>query len=208
MNQADAFHYPNRMGRIILDSMEEALGQNGLRAILNLAGRADLIAQPPPDDSKLEFPFRDISGLMSQLESAYGPRAGRGLALRAGRAAFKYGLREFGPQLGVTENAFRLLPLGLKIRSGGQALAGLFNRDTDQRVRIEERDGKLLWVIERCPLCWERQTGAPACHLAVGLLQEALYWVSSGKIFDVEETLCVAKGDPACIIEINRTPLA
>ena len=35
----------------------------------------------------------------------------------------------------------------------------------------------------------------PVCHLAVGLLQEALYWVSGGKVFNVEEKTCIAAGD-------------
>ncbi|PIV27377.1 MAG: 4-vinyl reductase, partial [Anaerolineae bacterium CG03_land_8_20_14_0_80_58_20] len=100
------------------------------------------------------------------------------------------------------------LPLGAKMRMGGQALADVFNKETDQRVSIHERDGKLLWVIERCPLCWERHAEQSVCHLAVGLLQESLYWVSGGKIFNVEETLCIAKGDPACAIEIDQTPLS
>lgn len=195
------------MGRIILQAMEEVVGKNGLRAVLNLAGRGDLIDNYPPSDSQPAFSFATISGLLVQLENAYGPRGGRGLAIRAGRAAFKYGLRLFAPELGLTESAFRLLPLGAKIRTGGQALADLFNRETDQRVRIEERPEKLLWVIERCPLCWERHAAEAVCHLAVGLLQESLYWVSGGKIFDVEETLCIAKGDRECVIEINQTPL-
>lgn len=207
MSQASVYYYPNRMGRIVLMSMEEVVGKNGLRAVLNLAGRGDLIDNYPPPDSQPGFSFTAFSRILAQLEQAYGPRGGRGLAIRIGRAAFKYGLREFAPQMGLTENAFRLLPLGAKIRSGGQALADLFNRETDQRVHIEEHDGKLLWVIERCPLCWERRADEAICHLAVGLLQEALYWLSGGKIFAVEETLCIAKGDPECVIEINQTPL-
>lgn len=202
------FYYPNRMGRIILESMEEVVGKNGLNHVLNLSGRGDLIGNYPPFDSKLDVSFATIGGLMTQLENAYGPRGGRGLAIRTGRVAFKYGIREFGQQIGLMETTFRLLPLGAKIRMGGQALADLFNQATDQRVTIKEEDGKLLWVIERCPLCWERHSEDAVCHLAVGLLQESLYWVSGGKIFNVEETLCIAKGDPTCTIEIGLTPLA
>ncbi len=208
MNQASVFYYPNCMGRIVLESMEEVVGRNGLNAVFNLAGRSDLIGNYPPSDSQFEFSFATIGRLMEELEQAYGPRGGRGLAIRIGRVAFKYGMREFGPRMGLTETAFRLLPLNSKIRMGGQALADLFNRETDQRVRIEEANGKLLWIIERCPLCWERHTDDVVCHLAVGLLQESLYWLSGGKMFNVEETLCVARGDPSCTIEIDQTPLA
>jgi predicted hydrocarbon binding protein len=208
MNPTSAFYYPNRIGRIILESMEEVIGRNGLNVVLNLAGQSHLIGNYPPPDSQPDFSFATVSGLLTQLEHAYGPRGGRGLAIRIGRVAFKYGIREFGSQMRLTETAFRLLPPGVKMRVGGQALADLFNKETDQRVSIGERDGKLLWIIERCPLCWERHAEDAVCHLAVGLLQESLYWLSGGKIFNVEETLCIAKGDPTCTIEIDLTPLA
>lgn len=208
MNPASTFYYPNRMGRIILESLEEVVGKNGLNAVLNLAGRSDLIDNFPPSDSKLDFSFATLGGLLENLEHAFGPRGGRGLAIRTGRVAFKYGMREFGLQLGLTETAFRLLPLGAKIRAGGQALANLFNKETDQRVTIIDEDEKLLWVIERCPMCWERHSDEAVCHLAVGLLQESLYWLSGGKIFHVEETHCIAKGDSTCTIEIDQTPLS
>ena len=141
------------------------------------------------------------------LESAYGPRAGRGLAVRVGRACFKYGLREFGPELGLTDLAFRLLPLQAKLKNGSEAFAALFNNFTDQRVRLDRDEKYIYWHIERCPLCWERQAKAPCCHLAVGLLQEALFWVSGGKYFEVEEKKCIACGDSACTILIDRTPI-
>ena len=52
----------------------------------------------------------------------YGPRGGRGLALRAGRACFKYGLKEFGPVLGIADLTFRLLPFKYETQSGGRSI--------------------------------------------------------------------------------------
>ena len=130
------------------------------------------------------------------------------LSLRIGRACVQYGIREFGGALGLTTAAFRLLPLPGKLRAASKALADLFNNQTDQRVRVEEQPGMLFWHIERCPLCWERRTNEPACHLAVGLVQEGLYWLSGGKIFIVEETACVAQGDPACTLRVDESPIS
>ena len=42
---------------------------------------------------------------------------------------------------------------------------------------------------------------------AVGTLEEALFWVSGGKHYRIEETFCVAKGDPTCTIIINKHPI-
>lgn len=202
-----AFHYPNRMGRIVLLSMEEVMGRNGVNALLKLASQSSLIEHYPVDDTKLEFPFSTVGSLGETLEQLYGPHGGRGLSLRIGRACFNYGVRQYGTQLGLTQMAFKLLPLPAKLSAGAKAFAELFNTFTDQRVRVEDDGRKLLWHIERCPLCWERKTHEPACHLAVGLLQEALYWLSGGKVFNVEEQTCIAAGDTACTIAIDQSPI-
>jgi predicted hydrocarbon binding protein len=187
--------------------MEEVMGQNGVNAILRLGTLSSLIKNYPPDNNELKFPFAAVTNLTEMMEHAYGPHGGRGLALRVGRACFNYGVRQYGTQLGITELAFKLLPLPNKLTVAATAFAELFNQFTDQRVRVEHEDGKILWHIERCPLCWERKSADPVCHLAVGLLQEALYWLSGGKVFNVEEETCIAAGDESCTIVIDENPI-
>jgi len=203
-----AYYYPQKMGRIILQSMEEVMGRDGVNTVLHLASLESLIDNYPLASAERTFPFGSISRLQGALEQAFGPQAGHGLALRIGRAAFKYGIKEYGSLLGVTEPTFRLLPFTTKLRTGLTLLAGLFNKNTDQRVRVEEKSGQIIWNIECCPLCWKRKAEEPVCHLAVGLLEESLYWLSGGKVFNVQETACFACGDPACIIVIDREPVA
>lgn len=207
MNALATYHYPNRMGRIILLSMEEVMGRNGVNALLKLASLSALIENYPSDNTEPAFPFSTVSNLTEMLEQAYGPHGGRGLAVRIGRACFNYGVRQYSTQLGLTEMAFRLLPLPTKLHAGASAFAELFNNFTDQRVRVEDDNGKILWHIERCPLCWERKSHDPVCHLAVGLLQEALYWLSGGRVFNVEEKTCIAAGDQTCTIVIDQSPV-
>jgi predicted hydrocarbon binding protein len=202
-----AYNLPNTMGRILLLGMQEILGTDGLNAVLSASGLPAWSDSYPPDDMRPEFAFSDLSQVQAALENIYGPRGGRGLALRTGRAAFKFGLRQFAEQLGLNEVGFRLLPLSEKLPRGAEIFADLFNQFSDQCVRVETCDTFILWHIERCPVCWERHSPDPLCHLAVGVLQEALYWVSGGKSFMVEETACIARGDPACTIAINRQPL-
>jgi hypothetical protein len=202
------YNYPNRMGRIIFLAMDEILGRNGVNAIANLAGFPEFIDHYPKNNLDLAFSFQAISQLQDALEEFYGPRSGRGVALRIGRACFQHGLREFGPLFGLTDLAFRLLPLGARIKIGAASFADIFNKYTDQQVRLEDRGDILLWHIERCPLCWQRHSDSTCCQMAVGLLQEALFWVSGGKYFNVEESHCIGKGDPACTIVIEKTPMS
>jgi predicted hydrocarbon binding protein len=206
-NPATHYTYPNKLGRIILQALEEIIGVNGVNAVLNQAHLSYRVGHYPSNDLDRGVPFEEVSRLQVALETMYGPRGGRGVALRNGRACFKYGLREFGPMMGFTDTAFRLLPLESKMRSGAEIFAAIFNEFTDQIVRLEENDTNILWHIDRCPVCWQRRAEEPVCHLAVGLLQEALYWVSGGKYFQVQETNCIAKGDDACTIQVDKHPL-
>ncbi len=202
-----AFYYPNKIGRIILLATEEVMGRNGVNAVLNLAKLKHLVNNYPPNNFDRQFRFEDVSGIQHALEEMYGPRGARGLALRAGRACFKYGIKEFGPVLGISDLAFRLLPIGMKMKVGIEVLAEMFNKFTDQVVRLGEEEECFIWMIERCPVCWHRRASEPCCYLAVGVLQESAYWVSGGKNFAIEETTCIAKGDAACTILISKRPL-
>ncbi len=152
------YFYPERMGRIIMLAMEEVIGKDAVRSVFNLSSLASYADEYPEARPEKTFPFKAVTQLQESLEQVFGPQGGRGTALRIGRACFQYGLREYGSMLGMTEMAFRLLPLPTKIHSGAKLFADLFNKQTDQVVRIEEKDDKLFWHIERCPLCWERKT--------------------------------------------------
>ena len=202
------YSYPNRMGRVVQLAMEEILGRAGENTVLNRADLPECGNNFPSCDQDQPSSYMHISALQAGLENVYGPRAGRGLALRVGRACLKYGLREFAPELGLSDLTFRLLPLQAKLKTGIEAFAALFNTYTDQKVRLEMDRRYIHWLIECCPLCRERQADVPCCHLAVGFLQEALFWISGGKYFIVEEKQCIACGDSTCTLQIDRTPLS
>jgi len=208
MNSAPFYSYPNRMGRIVMMAMEEILGHSGVNEVLDLAYLPEYIDQSPASNRDLNFPHEFTGRLQTALESAYGPLAGRGLSQRVGRACLKYGLREFGTSLGITDQTFRLLPLPTRMKVGSESLAGLFNQFAEQHVRLEFDKRYILWHIERCPLCLERQADDPCCALAVGFLQEALFWVSGGRFYLVEEKSCIACGDSECTIVIDQTPMS
>jgi len=202
------YNYANKIVLIALKALEDVMGKNGLNAILNLAHLPHLIDHYPPDNLEREFNFADFSALNLALEEMYGPRGGRGLALRAGRAAFADSLRNFGALAGVGDLAFKVLPLQTKMRIGIPAMARIFSQISDQYSTVEEKENEFIYTIHRCPVCWGRANAdKPVCFIAVGLLQEGLKWVSGGNEFRVNESLCVAMGDQICEFVIQKTPI-
>jgi predicted hydrocarbon binding protein len=200
-------YYPNKIVMLSLQALEEVMGKNGLNAILNLANLKDLIDNYPPDNLKREFDFSDFSAINGALEEMYGPRGGRGLALRAGRHAFEEGLRNFGALAGVGDLAFKVLPLQAKLRIGIPAMAKVFTQTSDQHSTVEEKDDHFVYRIHKCPVCWGRTTDKPACNMATGLLASGLKWVSGGKEFQVAQTKAKSCGDEACDFMIFKEPI-
>ena len=202
------YYYPNKAARITLESLLNVMGKNGLNAILNLAHLPHLIDNYPPNNLERDFDFADFTAVNWALEEMYGPRGGRGLALRAGRATFAEVLRNFGALAGVGDLAFKVLPLSAKMRIGVPTMARIFSQISDQHSTVEEIDNEFVYTIHRCPQCWGRKgLDKPVCFMGAGLLQEGLKWISGGSEFRVNETKCMAMGDEKCVYIINKTPI-
>jgi hypothetical protein len=203
------YYYPNKFARITLEAMQEVMGENGLRAILHLAGLSNLIGNFPPDNLDKEFDFADFTAINVALDEMYGPRGARGLALRAGRATFAQGLRAFGALAGVGDLAFKVLPLNAKLRIGVPAMANIFMQFSDQISNVtEEGSDRIIYTLERCPMCWERKADRAVCYVGQGLLQEGLRWVSGGQEFQVNMETCIAKGDDMGRYVIYKEPIS
>jgi predicted hydrocarbon binding protein len=203
------FYYPNKFGLIMLDALEDVMGKNGINAILNLANLGHIIGNFPEDNLQKGFDFTDVSLINQALEEMYGPRGGRGLALRVGRATFSDVLKNFGALAGVGDLAFKVLPLQAKIRIGAPAMAKIFSQMSDQITTVEEQEDVFLYTIHRCPVCWGRMdVDKPVCFIAVGLLQEGLKWVSGGNEFRVNESKCIAMGNEVCEFVIQKLPIS
>jgi len=201
------YYYPNKMIRILLDALQDVMGLNGLNAVLNRAGLPQFRDQRPPENLDRQFDFAYLAALKIAVEDIYGERGGRSLAQRAGRALFANGLKNFGALAGAGDLAFRALPLPVKLKMGIPAVASIFNNFSDQISTSEEYGDHYLYVIKRCSECWDRTSVKPCCHICIGILQEALRWVSNGHEFRIVQTHCHACGDPDCTFAIYKDPI-
>ena len=166
-----------------------------------------MLFRSPANNLEKKFPFEWVSGLQEATERVYGERAGRSLNARIGRLCFNSGLKEFEPVLGIADLPMRLMPVGMKFRVGLEVFARVFNQFSDQVVKLSEEDNDFLWIIERNPVCWGRRTTEPCCHLALGILEESIFWGTGGRRYQVEETECIATGAKSCVFRVDKRPL-
>ncbi|MBN1488253.1 MAG: 4-vinyl reductase [Anaerolineae bacterium] len=198
---------PNKMCRILLLALGEVMGKNGLNAVLNTASLQPLIDDLPPSNFDAGLTFEENVKIFEAVEGIYGVRGGRRLIRQAGRICFKYGVQDFGFVIGIADFFLRMLPISFRMRIALEVLAEIFNRYSDQQITLAENEEYYFFILNRCCACWGRHTRQSSCAIMVGLLDETLYWISRGRRFEIDETSCIAKGDPVCKVSISKEPL-
>jgi hypothetical protein len=205
--EPSGLYYPNRFARWFLLAMEDVMGKHGLSAILNLADLQATIDHLPPDTLARQFDFAYMAALNEALETMYGARGGRGMALRIGRACFSRGMKHFGALAGMSDPAFQAIPLDQRVEVGVRALAGIYTRFSDQQSIVEDAGEHYHFVTAYSPMCWGRSADRPVCHALAGILQEGLRWCSGGYEFHTQEIACRAAGADQCVFRINKKPI-
>jgi len=200
----DQFFYPNIWGRSILTSANDILGENGINALLNLVGLSEYIGQLPSDDIKKAFPFSHVASLQQGLYDMYGSKGARVFAIRGGEETFQHSLSKYDKVQKAAQAAMSLGSTEVRVKAGLMFFSKFFNTVSDQVVSITEDDNNWYWVIEHCPMCWERTADEPVCHLGVGVLNAASQWATGGKKFRIAETSCKAMGDENCVYTISK----
>ena len=204
---APLYFYPNRYARIILTSAREIVGENGVKALLNMGGMPEFIEEYPPANMRKEFSFDNVSQLQQAFWDMYGARGAQVFATRAGVQCFNDGLKQFGSVAKAGQLAMQVASMEARINVGLKFFAKFFNQVSDQVSSVSEDEENWYWHLERCPMCYNRTAEKPVCHLAVGVLQGALAWASQGRRFRVTPVQCIAMGAEEGIIQIEKQPL-
>jgi hypothetical protein len=158
----------NCLDQYILEGIREIVGQDDFAQLLK------------------RFPLKPNGTLWNEnlapyLEELYGKRGGQGIALRAGRAAFRYAFRKSGGELGLTTTDVRFLPVPLKIKTTLNAFAGWIAGPDCGSIEVSETDQSWGWKSSGY------EENAADAHFALGFLQELASWASRGKTYRVVE---------------------
>jgi predicted hydrocarbon binding protein len=203
MDNSEDLVIVNALMRQALVAIEEVMGQNGLNAVLRASRLEQYIDHLPPDDLNPAVNSSDYARLNEAIENFYG-RGGRGVLHRIGKASFEYGIREQSALFGLAGVALKVLPTKARIHLILNRMASVVKKANPQlQVDVEETADGFAYVARVCSICYGRHSGKPICHLYVGSIGEAVRWVT-GQVYQVQETHCLAKGDPYCRFEVSE----
>jgi hypothetical protein len=198
--------------QILLEGAQELLGaDNFQRAVAGLPSQRNVWptqkGKEPLSETAPLIPPEEAGAFLEMLEQIYGSPCSKGLALRIGRASFRYGLNQLGDRLGLRATEFRLLPAPRRMRIGLDILACAIGEICGCQVYVSDTGSAWMWRIAGGPFSAGEQGNQPMCYVVVGLLQEFMTWAGSGRFYRISEIETAAFSGSGCIFQIDKKPL-
>ncbi len=193
----------NAVLRVLLDAIEEVMGENGTKAVLNAGGLSNYIDNYPPKNMELKATFEEYGAAQQAVEDFYGPRGARAMLLRIGRATFRFGLKDQPAILGLTGIALKALPEKTRMKLILERIAKAAAERINQPSSIREEENAFYFIADECPCYFRPPHDKPCCFVTVGALMEAMAWVT-GNIHKVEEVACISSGASNCVYRIDK----
>ncbi len=127
----------------------------------------------------------------------------RGMLIRVGRASLYYWMRDNGERFGWNSMDFKLLTFRNKLLRGIDDLTNWWSQSGAGHFTIDSNSKKV--VVEYQP--GEQAITQLGCCFFMGLIQEYISWLASGKFFPAHEIECLKKDSQRHVFEISKTPL-
>lgn len=194
---------PNAALRVLLEAIEEVMGENGTKAVLNAGGLSRYIDNYPPKNLDLDASFGEYGAAQQAVEDFYGPRGARAMLLRIGRATFRFGLKDQPAILGLAGVALKALPEKARMKLILEKMAKAAEERLNQPSHVVEEDDAFYYIQDECPCHWRPKHDKPCCYVSVGAIMEAMAW-TTGKVFKVEEVACISNGASNCVYRIPK----
>ena len=208
LEQAPAAAGPRKMSnaalRTLFLAIEQVMGENGIKAVLNFGGLKRFINNYPANNLREDVSYADYGEAQQAVEDFYGPRGARAFMLRIGRATFRYALEEQPAILGLAGLALKLLPPETRMKLILKRMAHGAGETLNMPVEVEDQPEYFVYVVKDCPCRFrKRSLKTPCCYVSVGGLMEAMRW-ATGAEHNVTEFTCINLGGDACRYRVEK----
>ncbi|MBU7015045.1 MAG: hypothetical protein HXS52_13255 [Theionarchaea archaeon] len=199
----------NLIMRVFLETIDNIIGPNGLKSILNYAHLEKYIGQLPPDNDEKEIPIQDLRKLYLSLHEMFGNKGARSLQLRVGRENVYRGLEKRPGIARAMQVASHLVPETTKMRLGLERLVKYMkessNRSSENLVEIHEEEDWFVLIQRESIESMGITSRTPTCGVTLGIIEALIEWMT-GHPHDVQEIECRAMGDQADIFRVSKKP--
>jgi len=205
VNTSPAQKFSSRYTLEILNVINSLVGEKGAAALLRAAGLLEKL--PPKLSHRHEntIPYVYLANLFRSLDFIYGPRGARSIAYQVGKLSFAPAFGSFDIVSNTRAKQEKLFSTAEKLEVALCALAEISAQSSDQHIVLADHTDHFRFTVGNCPICSvPMNVDLPVCYFNVGYLRGGLQSILGSNDFPIQETECMAKGDPACVFTIRK----
>jgi predicted hydrocarbon binding protein len=193
---------PNQLLHLTFMATEEIVGKAGLNTLLRYAKLDEFIGAMPPADFEMVYPIEKFIKFVTGAIDIFGEKGARPILFHGGRRGFEISLELFPDmhRIDKTKPVEKKFEEFVKLYGAAVVASNYIYGDVFTFYEIPE--GAAV-EIGPCFWCQGLKTEKPICHAQVGFQYGFLHYVMGGEV-KVEETQCIAAGDPVCKFIIHR----
>lgn len=191
---------PIRFFRLFLETLNADLGAETLLVVLEKANLDPDLVDPQVVSRYTSAATAETYARIQHALRVYYGRGARGILLRIGRILWGRMLENASLGEKAQAQLARSLPSALRLKAVLELVAR-FMREKNADITVHTLDLDLLLADHVGAAAIGQKENAPVCIVTLGLIQEALVWVS-GREHDVEEVSCQAAGGDACEFKV------
>jgi len=193
-----------------LKTVQNIVGPNGLKSVLNYAHLEKYVDNFPPDNEELEIPLEDLQGLYHSLIELFGSKGARSLQLRVGRGNVQRGFERRPKTMKAIQLAARVVPEIRKIRLVLEKLIEydkkFYTHSGQNLIELREEEDCFL-IVHGDRFESEGITSqTPVCGDFVGTIDALTEWIT-GHPHRVEEIECRAMGHLADVFRVSKAEI-
>jgi hypothetical protein len=197
---------PNQVLNLALTTVDEVIGKNGTKTILNYTGLKKFIDNYPPYNLDFEQSSKDFSRLLTGIIEVVGLRGARSILFRGGIKGFET-MRENYPALWNLEHVKPSEKTPERLFDEFVRIQGIIvNASTHifgDIFKLYENEDGLVLENHDCYWCKGLKFDEPVCFGSCGFNYAIATWVL-GQQAKVKETQCHAAGAPFCQFMMYR----
>jgi predicted hydrocarbon binding protein len=195
----------NKAFRVILLGLEEIVGENGLKSVLNYCGLTTYIDNIPPNDTEKGGPrISDVTKLDLAIEEIFGKQGARAILFQVGRMIAKWGL-DANPDVAQTaQSAFTTMNEHDRAKTILAYTAHTVAQQLNTETWVEENGDGFFYKDKAASYCFDRKSDVPVCHPVDGFLAGLVAWAVGNNGWKAQETGCMAMGEPECTFRVWR----
>jgi predicted hydrocarbon binding protein len=195
----------NKAYRVILLGVNEIIGKNGLKSVLNYSGLAKYVDNLPANNNEKTGPkISEVAKLSDGIEQIFGKNGARAILLQVGRMQAKWGLDENPDITKAALAAMSGMSEGDRARVVLNYTADTISKQLNTETWIEQEGDVYFYKDKAATHCFNRKSDVPVCHTTAGFVAGLVAWAVGNNGWKVEEIGCMAMGEVLCTYRIYK----